>query len=229
MTIGIVGGLGTETSCSFCFSINRRMKSRHKIQPHLIMDNIPISDDEFHKIANGEQSESVLELLKDSVKRLNRINSNLIAIPCNTVHVFIDQLRRISKVPILSIIEETSKKCIQKSFRKVAVLGSTTTIKTELYPKELQKHSVEVVKINEREQKTVTDIIIRIINSESSDQDKNNLLKVIKSLKERGAEAIILGCTDLFLLIKPEDSVLPVIDSTKVLEEAVISKLNFDC
>jgi len=103
-TIGIVGGLGTETSCSFCFNVNDRIKKSYKKQPHLIMDNVPMPDEEFHKIANGERSEKVLELLEESIRRLNMINSDLIVILCNTVHVFIDQLRNISRTPILSII-----------------------------------------------------------------------------------------------------------------------------
>ena len=224
-TIGIVGGLGTETSCSFCFNINSKIKNSHQIQPHLIMDNVPVPDEIFHKIANGEHNQAMFNLLKDSVTRLNQINSDLIVIPCNTVHIFIDQLRKISKTPILSIIEETAKKCVEKSFKKVGVLGSTTTTKSGLYKKELNKHSIKTICLNEINQRIVTDIIIKILNLESNDKDAKKLLKIIQEMKDQGAEAVILGCTDLFLLVKEKESVLPVIDSTKVLEQSVVSKL----
>ena len=157
--------------------------------------------------------------------RLNKVDSDLIVIPCNTVHVFIEELRNVSKTPILSIIEETAKKCVESSFKRVGILGSTTTTKSELYQKELRKQSINTICLNEGNQKIVTHIIIKIIGLKSNNKDKEKLLQIIQDMKNQGAEAVILGCTDLFLLVKDEESVLPIIDSTSVLEEAVINKL----
>lgn len=224
-TIGVVGGLGTETSCSFCFSINKRVQGKNKVQPHLIMDNLPMSDREFHKIANGEESQETFRLLRDSVIRLNNVNCNLIIIPCNTVHIFIEQLRKISKIPIISIIEETAKECLRKSFKKVGVIGSATTTRFGLHKSELERSNVEVIELNEKEQETVTNIILKIIHLKSNNNDKDSLLEIINNMKCRGAEAVILGCTDLFLVLKDVKSPLPLINTTEVLENFVVSKL----
>ncbi len=224
-TLGIIGGLGTETSCSFCLNINTQVKKTQETQPHLIMDNVPISNTALNTIAHGGRSSEVEELLTNSVKRLNDSKADVIVIPCNTVHVSIDRLRELSSAPILSIIEETAKECEKRRLRKVGVLGSSLTIKEGLYSKELQKCSIEVVIPNNTEQEFVSNCIIRIIHFNTTKEDKEKILEIIANLQAQGAEAIILGCTDLFLIVSSNDVSLPLIDSTKVLENAAVKWL----
>lgn len=223
--LGIVGGLGPETSCSFCLNVNNEVKKIHDAQPQIIMENVPISDRALDIIAHGGFSAEVLGLLVDSVKRLNLAEVDFIVIACNTVHVFINDLRRISDVPILSIIEQTAKECKNKSFKKVGILGSTTTIKEKLYSLELEKNSIETVIPNKDDQQFVSDCILRIISGCSTAEDKERMKKIIVQLQTEGAEAVILGCTDLCLIISPEDVTLPVINSTSVLEKAAVEYL----
>ncbi len=224
-TIGIIGGLGTETSCSFCLNVNNSIKKISEGQPRLVMENVPISHKALNTIARGGFSAEVLGLLVDSVKRLNRAKVDLIVIPCNTVHVFINDLRKISDVPVLSIIEETATACKDKSFMRVGVLGSTTTIKEELYFAELRKQSIEMIIPNEEDQHFVSECIIRIVNQNTVPEDKQRMIEIIERMNEKGAEAIILGCTDLFLIITPEDIAVPLINSTEVLENGVVNWL----
>ncbi len=223
--LGIVGGLGPETSCSFCLNVNNGVKKVKDTQPQIIMENVPMSDKALDVIAHGGFSAEVLGLLVDSVNRLNRAGADLIVIPCNTVHVFINDLRKISDVPILSIIEETAKECKLKSFQKVGVLASSTTIKKHLYAAELQKCKIELITPNVIDQQFVSDCIIKIINQNFTPEDKNKMIEIVEQLKNDGAQAVILGCTDLFLILLPEDTTLPLINSTSVLEQATIKHL----
>ncbi len=221
-TLGIIGGLGTETSCSFCLNVNNSVRKIGQAQPRILMENVPISDKALQTIARGGFSAEALGILVDSVKRLNRAKVDLIIIPCNTVHGCINDLRRISDVPILSIIEETAQECKNKSFKKVGVMGSSTTIKEELYVTELRKQSIEIIIPNKEDQQFVSECIIRIINQNILPEDKQKMIEIIEKMKEKGVESIILGCTDLFLIITPEDVTLPLINSTAVLENSVI-------
>ncbi len=223
--LGIIGGLGPETSCSFCLNVNNGVKKVKDTQPQIIMENVPMSDKALDIIAHGGFSAEVLGLLVDSVKRLNRVGADLIVIPCNTVHVFINDLRKISDVPLLSIIEETAKECKTKSFQKVGVLGSSTTIKERLYAAELQKCGIELIVPNSTDQQFISNCIIRIINQTFTPEDKNKMIEIVEKLKTEGAQAVILGCTDLFLIISQEDTTLPIINSTSVLEQATIDSL----
>ena len=232
-TVGIIGGLGTEASCSFCLNVNHKVRRVRKIQPHLVMDNVPVSQTVLEALAHGEphgesKQEALTEaltLLENSVKRLNTLNVKLIVIPCNTVHVFIDQLRRISTAPILSIIEETAEEGKKKELKKIGLLASTTTVKAGLYEKEFKKHGIELVIPNEEEQNSLSESIVRAANSEHTAQDKEKIHRIIEIFKEKGAEAVILGCTDLFLLVSEKESVLPIINSTEVLENATAEKI----
>ena len=162
----------------------------------------------------------MLELLKNAVIRLNKNGVSFIVIPCNTVHVFIKRLRKISEKPILSIIEECAEECKKRKIKKVGLLGTNTTIKQDLHGKELRKRNINVL-IPEK-QNEVSKVILNILNNKTTEKDKVRILEIIMELKSDGAEAVILGCTDLDILIKDKDSVLPLIDTTKVLENKVV-------
>lgn len=221
-TLGIVGGLGTETSCSFCFSVNQQVKKSSADQPHIIMDNVPVPKEVERAIAHGKHSPEMGLLLEDSVRRLNQSGASLIVIPCNTVHVFIDKLREQSTVPILSIIEETANECVKLGFQKVGILASSTTTKQKLYEKKLGEKKIKLLTPNDREQEFLSGCIVKILNNRLEKEDKQKIIEILERLQKNGAEAIILGCTDLFLAVKPEDVTLPLINSTAILENSVI-------
>ncbi|MBI4152389.1 amino acid racemase [Candidatus Woesearchaeota archaeon] len=224
-TLGIVGGLGTETSCSFCFNVNRQVKEISPHQPHIIMDNVPVPKDVERAIAHGEHSKEMGFLLKSSVRRLDKSGAHLIVIPCNTVHVFIDELRQQSTVPLLSIIEETTKECAKQGFQKVGLLASSTTVRQKLYNEKLRENGMELLTPDEQQQDFLSECIIKILNNRLEKEDRQKIIGILERLQERGAEAIILGCTDLFLAVKPEDVTLPLINSTAVLQNSVIEWL----
>ena len=225
--LGIIGGLGTETSCQFCLNINNMVKERTKKQPDITLENLPVSRFAEEQLITGNVSEEYLVLLSNAVKRLNN-NSNkvdLITIPCNTAHIFIDQLREISNIPILNIIEECAKECNSRCIKKIGLLATTKTIKEKLFEKELEKFNIELITPNLLEQNVLSKIILRIINNKVEKSDKVFMIKLIKDRKEQGVEEVILGCTDLPILIKKEDSPIPIINSVNILENSAIKFL----
>ena len=224
-TLGVIGGLGPETGCMFCLSVNNKFKPITKRQPHIILDNLPISEEAEERLINGGPSKEHLELLLASIERLNKVEVTLIAIACNTVHIFIDEARKHSSVPVLSIIEETAKKIKEMNIKKVGILASTKTIKSRLHENELKKQNIELVLPEEKEQQFLSECIVRIVNSRSSEEDKTKLRKIIKKLEEKGVQGIILGCTDLPLIISKEDAITPIINTTAILEDAAVNKL----
>ncbi len=169
----------------------------------------------------GEVISEMQQLLIESVLRLQA--SNIIVIPCNTVHLFIDELRAVSRVPILSIIEETVAVCM--SFKSVGLLATTTTVKQELYQTELQKSSIRVVLPSLEEQQELSEIVVRINGGQFQQHDRERMIGAIENLIRGGAEAIVFGCSDLFLLLKDDDIPVQVINSTEVLEQAAIREL----
>ena len=117
--LGLIGGLGPETGCNFCLNVNNKFKRFIKRQPHILLDNLPISEKAEEHLIKGGSSKEHLDLLIESVQRLNKLNADVIVIACNTVHIFITELRKRSRIPILSIIEETAKRCKEMNLIKM--------------------------------------------------------------------------------------------------------------
>ena len=189
------------------------------------MENVPMPESVLLRLASGEKALDALALLSQSVTRLNLSGCEIICIPCNTVHVFIDELRRISKAPIVSIIEESVKECKKRQFKKIGLLGSTTTIKNKLHAKELQKIGIKVVLPTNLQQKEINKIIFKIVTARTDINDIKKLQSIIHCLKINGADSILLACTDLRTIIFQKDIDLPVIDTTTALEDAIVQEL----
>ena len=225
-TIGIIGGLGTETSSGFCVNINRCIRQRMGIQPHLITENVPMSVIEEMRLIHGEQCQSVRDKLIAAIERMNRLNVDAIVIPCNSVHVFFDELRQKTKIPLLNIIEETAQHCERNNLRKVGLLATTTTVQQQLHQQELRKRGIQAMVPTEIQQKHVDRCIEKILNNKAAANDKNELLAIVEKLKDNGAQGIILGCTDLGLMIQQKDADILLIDTLKVLENALLNGMN---
>src|SRR3989344_6044467 len=223
--LGIIGGIGSETSCNLCLSINNKIRKATQVQPDITLINLPVPLEVEEKTIIGKDVPEMLVLLENAVKRFNKLNPDLIVIPCNSVHIFLDRLRIISRNPILSIIEECAKKCSSLNLKKVGILSSETTIKEGLYKKELSKFKIELISPSKTEQRIINKAILNILNDKIKIGDKKRMLKIIQNLKKRGSEVIILGCTDIQLLLSSNNLEIPIIDSLAVLEEQVINKI----
>lgn len=223
--LGVVGGLGPETAFKFCLNINDKIKAVTGRQPDIIVENLPVSAEAEQRIINGKESKEHFELVINAVKMLNNVGVDLIAIPCNTVHAFLQKLRQESIKPVLSIMEECARECKLKNIKILGLLASETTVKEQLFERELEAVGIRIITADKKQQQAVNTAIINIINRKTVSDDFRNLLKITSQMKEHGAECILLGCTDLHSLLSQKDIVLPVIDSCSVLENAVIKKM----
>jgi len=224
--IGIIGGLGVETGCIFYTSINNKIYGLHKIQPEIIMVNIPVPSHGFQKLVYGDIYEELYTQLERAVTDLNKLGVDLIAIPCNTVHIFIEKLRKYSQVPLLSIIDTSTKECSQKGFKKVGLLASTTSIKHNLHKKALEKYEIETLLPDKKEQYEIAIVIQNILELRATENDVMTINKIAKSLAVNGSDCILLGCTDLRTIANIDEICLPVVESTSSLEKMVVDIIN---
>ncbi len=223
--IGIIGGLGPKTGFVFTEFLNNSFVTKKDFQPDLLLLNLPVPQLVMNSIATGQKSEEMKELLLEAVKRLNHAEVDFIVIPCNTVHIFIKELRKVSQKPILSILEESTKELSKRNIRKVGLLASTTTIQQNLHSQELSKMNIQTIFPEFEDQKTISGTIVKIINNQVNDLDKENLRVIIKKLISQGAENILLACTDLQLVLTQEDSAVPLFDTFKILEASTLKLL----
>ncbi|MBN1454991.1 MAG: amino acid racemase [Methanomicrobia archaeon] len=226
-TVGILGVMGPETVARFYLQINARARARNSTQyPPIILYSVPVPYDlEREIVESGRNEEQILPFLVRGLQSLEAAGVEVIAIPCNTVHCFMPELRECVDLPILSIVEETADVCTRADYRTVGVLATTETVKHVLYEQELARYGIQVVTPDMTEQQLVSAIIQQILDGNKSIENKQALLKVIRTLQSKGAEAVILGCTALELVLQQSDSSVPLLDSFEILVVATVREL----
>ncbi|MGC9443737.1 MAG: aspartate/glutamate racemase family protein [Candidatus Methanospirareceae archaeon] len=226
-TVGILGVMGPETVARFYLLVNARVRVSNNTQyPPIVLYSAPVPYDlEREIVESGRNEELILPFLIRGLQSLAAAGVDFIVIPCNTVHCFISELRACVTPPILSIVEETAEVCMRADYRTVGLLATTETIERELYKRELARHGIQVVTPDTTAQRRVSAIIQQILNGSKSVENKQALLTMIRTLHSEGAEAVILGCTALELVLQQSDVSIPLLDSFEILAVATVRDL----
>lgn len=224
-TIGILGGFGPETTAEFYISIiSKNRKLKRLGHPNILIHNSPVPFKlEEDAVKNARNIDKCMPLLINGIKALqNKVD--FIVIPCNTLHVFVEKLRKESKVPIVSIVEETVNKINSRHFSKVGLLATPKTIKEKLFDDKLREIGVKLVRPNKIDQGKISKLIHMLLKGHKTSKMNLEFSKVVKTLQKTGVEAIILGCTDLQLL-KQSDFSIELIDTLDVLADSTVKAL----
>ncbi len=220
-TIGVLGGMGPESTAMFYQELIKQCQKQYGAQydkdyPEILIYNLPIPD-----IVEGlGNPERVLPALIEGIKRLESIGVDFITMPCNTAEYFYRDMKKEISIPFLSIIEETAKKVKSVGYKKVGLLATETTIVNGNYNSAFEKFEIGLVVPEEQDK--VTRIILNILAGKKLEKDKEVLKTIIRGLKNKGAEAIILGCTDIPVLLKQDDVNVEVFNTIEVLAESTI-------
>lgn len=216
-SLGIIGGFGPDTSSKFQLNIIHRFQKRFDRQPKIVLVNAPVSRLAEQLAVNGNPN-MLREFLIDSIKTLCNAAVSVIVLPCNTAHIFISDLRKISTVPIISIIKETTK-FISGRFSKIGLLATSSTIKFGLFQRELSKAKISLMLPSTSQQKNIDKSIQSILDNDKSNKQINcNLNAIVRAFENRGAEAILLACTDLQFIDFGATNI-PIIDTLRILED----------
>ena len=223
--IGILGGMGPEATIDLLYKIIK-FTPAEKDQDHLriIIDNNPKIPDRTAAILG--KGEDPLPALQKTAQNLEKAGADFIIIPCNTAHYFLPSIQESVKIPILNMIEETAKETQKKnsSIKKVGLLASIGTYKTEIYHQHFNKYNIEVISPEEKDKEKVMKVIYAVKAGDLSEEVKKNIIQIAQKLIDKGAEAIITGCTEIPLILKEGDVPAPVIDPTQVLAKIAIRK-----
>ncbi len=218
--LGVLGGMGPQASIHFYDLLIRISIKKYGVQknadfPHILIDNIPVPD----LVKSKEDENKTVAIVEEEARRLGRAGAEVLAMPCNTMHLYVERFQQASSLPFISMIDAVLKKVETDKIKKVGLLGSMTTMKSTLYTNPLRKKGIEIVLPDEQNQKIIGDLIHTVIASEHGDTERIALKKIIQQLKKDGAEGIILGCTELPLLAKDIQSDVPLYDSLTILAE----------
>ncbi len=224
LPIGILGGMGPEASV-YMYKLMIELSIKHfgacdnSDFPRIVLDSLPVPD----FISNEDNKSKALIMLKESVKQFNRSDILCLAIACNTAHILIDDLRKTSKAPFVSMIDEVSFLASKDNKEILGILGTPSTIKSGLYQAALEKYKIQSVVPDSKDLNILEGIIRNVLRGEISKSDSKKLLIVANSLRKKGARGIILGCTELPLVFPPKYS-LPVYNSVEILSMALLRK-----
>lgn len=223
-SICILGGIGPQAS-SYMYkllielSVKRFNAKNNDDFPEIILYSIPVPD----FISNRSERKVAFEMLKRKITQSNNLNVLCFAIACNTAHVLIGKLQAASRAPFLSMINEVARQVNKDKINKVGLLATPSTIKYALYQKAMKEKGVEIITPRKKEQDYIEKIIRNVLEEKKIFQDQERLLLISNSLKQRGAEGIILGCTELPLVF-PGKYTLPVYNSIEILAMALLRK-----
>lgn len=223
-SIGIIGGMGPQASAkllevliSMC---TKDFGAKNDSDfPEIILNSVAVPN----FISNKESVDEVLKILKQSVKNLEKFNPVCLAICCNTAHLLLKDLQSNTDVPFVSIIDEVAKKVAESGIEKVGLLGTPVTIDSGLYQDTLGKQRIEVIIPSKKDRKLVETVIFNVLAGKANKKDELLLATVAGLLKEKGAQGVILGCTELPLIF-PKDFPGPVFDSIEILVRALLQK-----
>lgn len=162
--------------------------------------------------------DGVADLMVSSARKLAATGADFAVCPDNTVHRVFDRVAKESPVPLLSIIDVVSDECKKRGYRKVGVLGTKYTMQGSMYRDALAKRGIAMAVPDAKDQDKVNSVIFRELVPEGATKSSVKvLIDVVQRLKDAGCEAVVLGCTELPLVLNVGNSPLPVVDSTRLL------------
>jgi aspartate racemase len=219
----LVGGTGWISTIDYYRIINQEVNKRLGGQTtgKILLYSVDFGEiDAFH--AKGD-FDGVGALLTEAARKLVSIGADCILLCANTMHMHADRVQAAVPVPLIHMVEATARQIRAKAMKKIGLLGTKMTMEKEFYRKKLNDAGIEVLipEKEEREfiQRTINDELVKTLFLPKS---KQGFLDIIQRLGGRGAEGVVLGCTEIPLLIKQEDTNLPVFDTTRIHSLAAV-------
>ncbi|MRT42781.1 amino acid racemase [Enterobacteriaceae bacterium RIT702] len=215
--IGLIGGMSWESTALYYRIINEQVKQQlgglHSARS--LMYSVDFH--EIEKLQAAGEWQKAGEILADAAISLEKGGADFIVLCTNTMHKVAQQITDAVSIPLLHIADATAQRIRQAGVKKVGLLATAFTMEQEFYKGRLNQSEIEVLVPDAAGRKVVHDIIYQelclgVIRDESRAQYR----KIIAELVEQGAEAIILGCTEITLLVKTEDSSVPLFDTTLI-------------
>ena len=229
-TIGLIGGMSWESTVTYYQIVNDTVKETlgglHSAK--ILLYSVDFAEIEACQ-ASGDWERSG-EILADAAKRLEQAGADFIVICTNTMHKVAPQIRANISIPVIHIADATAEELKKNAVGKVALLGTRYTMTQDFYKDRIQANGIEVLTPEGADIELVHHVIYdELCLGIISETSRKEFARVIDSLKERGAEGVILGCTEIGLLIGQEDSSLPVFDTTVIHAKAAAQKAMADC
>lgn len=216
-TIGLIGGMSWESTASYYQVINETVRDAlgglHSAK--ILMDSVDFADIAVHQFADDWTT--CAQMIGDAALRLEQAGADFIVISTNTMHKVAPQIAARLSIPLLHIADATAAALREAGVRRVALLGTQTTMVEPFYKGRLAEQGFEVLTPAPEAMAMVNHIIFEeLCKGIFQDHSRQRCREFIAALTQEGAEGVILGCTEIGLLIRQEDCSVPLFDTTLI-------------
>ena len=222
-TIGLIGGMSWESSAVYYELINLKVRELlggfHSAK--IVMVSVDFA--EIEKLQHKNDWDGLNKKMVNAALQLQNANSDIVVLCTNTMHLCSEEIKKNISIPFLHIAESTGLEIKKHSISKVGLLGTKFTMEKEFYKQIIKNLGIEVIIPNEKDRNSIHQIIYEeLVHGKILENSKNTYKRIIKDLEMKGAEGIILGCTEIPLLIKQNDVNIPIFDTTKIHAETAV-------
>lgn len=225
-TIGVIGGMSWESTTTYYQLLNLGIK--HQLgglhSAKIILNSVDFA--EIEKLQHQGKWDETAVILVDAAQSLQRAGADFMIIATNTMHKVAEQVEASVDIPLVHIADATGQRLVDQGISKVGLLGTAFTMEQDFYKRRLtEKFGIEVVVPNGVQRQLVHDIIYKeLVQGIITSQSKDDYCTIIADLAEQGVEGVILGCTEIGLLVKSEDCDVPVFDTTEIHAQAAVQE-----
>ncbi len=222
--VGIVAGSAEGAALCYrtiCMEAPALMGEHN--HPEITMHSVPLA--EHMRYVRAGDWEGLAGVLADSARKVAEAGADFAICPDNTYHQAFEYLVLRSPIPWLHIAEAVAEEATRRSFARLGILGTKYLTEGPVYPKVLERFGMRCEIPEEADRVRINDVIFKeLVNGLFPEASRLYLNEVTEKLKGRGCDAVVLGCTEIPLIVRPEDSPLPTLDSTRLLARAALRR-----
>ncbi len=197
------------------------LMGRKHAHPEVSMHTHPFSD--YVRLMEAGRWDGVAALMLSSEGKLAKAGAELVICPDNTVHRVFDQVAKQAKLPWLHIAEEVAREAGRQGFKRVGLIGTAWTMESSFYKEKLDEYDIEICLPDQKDRKLIDRIIFdELVAAQFTAESRAYFTGLISEMRAQGCGAVVLGCTEVPLIITQENSPLPVLDSTRLLARAAL-------
>lgn len=216
--LGLVGGMGVESTIPYYHDIVYGVQNKigKKFFPNITIESVNVFD--VLGLCSEQKYDELTDYLMKAIKNLTTSGADIIALSANTPHIVFDRLQNISTVPLVSIVEATCNEAIRLNIHKLGLLGTIFTMTEDFFKKPFYNSNIEIITPTAEEMEYInlkisSELEFGVIKEETL----QGFQKIIKRMQQEDSiEAVILGCTELPLLLNDEVSPIPCLDTMKI-------------
>lgn len=221
--IGILGGLTPESTITYYMHIVHRYQELHGTHGYPETIIVGVSFQKYEDWMMKDDWDSIEKALLEGLKSLKRAGADFAVIATNTMHLLFDKLQKQIDLPLISIVDATAEAVKAEGFKKIGLIGTQFSMTKGFYHSGLAKHGIETITPSKEDQ----DYIVKVVWEELSygvlkDESRKGYLKIVDKLVAQGAEGIVLGCTEIPLLLRQQDTDVKVFDTATVHAEKAL-------